>query len=294
MQLPVVPTPSVQHIAILNCEDNVPEVEKVYGPLFSSIFISVFEGAAKRLRLQSQVRYSAWDPKAGQFPDPDTVDAIVVTGSMAGAYDTYPWIAPLAEFIKLIYTQYPRVRIHGVCFGHQIICQTLVGPHGVVVEKDPNGFEFGLQTITMNPLLTEYFPGLQDFVPATSTQDGTTVAAPQLRLQLGHGDHVVLPQPPATLPPGWMCIGSSAHCAVQGLFEPSRVLTFQPHFECDGFIMSESFLHLFRPDAGFSLDVVNKAVADTKGEHDSLAAAEWVLQFLLGMLPTPETAVKVK
>jgi GMP synthase-like glutamine amidotransferase len=266
-------------------------VTEVYGPYFSGIFMSVLENAAQRLTLPSPVEITGWDAMNGQFPDLSTVDAIIVTGSMAGAYDTYPWIKPLADFIKLIYTKYPHVRIAGVCFGHQIICQTLLGPHGVIVEKHPGGFENGLQTVVLNPKLVEYFPGLRDYISTTSSSDGTCVA-PQVRLQLGHGDHVVLPKPPQALPGRWLPVGSTQHCHVQGLFEPGRVLTTQPHWECDSFIMSESFKYLFTPEKGFSREEIGKWAESTKGEHDSLAMQESVLQFLLGMLPEPEAQAK--
>ncbi|KAK4938753.1 hypothetical protein LTR10_020856 [Elasticomyces elasticus] len=284
MQLPVASTSPTRHIAILDCERNVPAVEEAYGPYFSGIFISVLQGAAERLHLSSTVRVSGYDVIAGQYPDPSIIDAFIVTGSMAGAYDTYPWIQPLADFIKLVYKEYPHVRISGVCFGHQIICQALCGEHGVIVEKHPGGFEFGLQTVNMDPNLTAYFPGLERYIPSATEPNGTS-EAPQLRLQLGHGDHVVLPKPPQNLPGGWMALGYTKHCHVQGLFEPGRVLTSQPHWEFDSFIMSESISYLFTPERGFPQEEVDSWIEGTKGKHDSLMMQEWILQFLLGLLP---------
>jgi len=285
--------PRQQHIAILDCERNVPVVQTKYGVYFSGIFMAKFEQAANSLKLATPIRYSGWDVVAGQLPDPATVDAIIVSGSMAGAYDTYPWIAPLATFIETVYTQYPHVRIAGVCFGHQIVCQTLLGKHGVFVEKHPGGFEFGLQTVTVNPKLAQYWPGLEGYVSNAAEASSSASTPPKLRLQLGHGDHVVLPAD-GKLPGNWMDIGSSPHCSVQGLFEPGRVLTMQPHFECDEFIMSESFRHLFTADDGFSREQMDKAIADTKGPHDSLRTTEWILQFLLGMLPAAAETVPEK
>lgn len=283
-----------QHIAILDCERNVPVVEEVYGPYFSGIFISVLQGAAERLRLPSSVKITGYDVIAGQYPDPGTIDGLIVTGSMAGAYDTYPWIQPLADFIKLVYKEYPNVRISGVCFGHQIICQALCGEHGVIVEKHPGGFEFGLQTVVMNPKLTTYFPGLERYIPTTAGTEDATSKAPQLRLQLGHGDHVVLRKAPANLPGRWMSLGSTKHCHVQGLFEPGRVLTSQPHWEFDSFIMSESISYLFTPERGFPQEEVNSWREGTKGKHDSLAMQEWILQFLLGLLPDSDSGCTLK
>ncbi|KAL6241451.1 hypothetical protein RBB50_011715 [Rhinocladiella similis] len=290
MQLSGQPSRRVRRIAILDCERNVPIIANTYGPYFSGIFTSVLADAAKRLELSCPLDLCGFDVTRGQFPDPSMIDAILVTGSMAGAYDPYPWIKPLADFIKLVYVRYPEVRIAGVCFGHQIISQTLLGSHGVVVEKHPGGFESGLQTVMVNPKLTPYFPGLEDYINANTTSDGLE-PVPQLRLQLGHGDHVVLPNAPQSLPDKWMSLGSTKHCHVQGLFEPGRVLTSQPHWECDSWIMSESFRYLFTPKNGYRLEEVEVWVEGTKGEHDSLAVQEWVLQFLLDMLPS-DNAVK--
>ncbi|KIW16029.1 hypothetical protein PV08_06080 [Exophiala spinifera] len=291
MQLPAKPGRRVRRIAILDCERNVPIIAKTYGPYFSGIFSSVLADTAKRLDLSFPPDFCGFDVVRGQFPDPSTIDAILVTGSMAGAYDPYPWIKPLADFIKLVYTRYPEVRIAGVCFGHQIISQTLLGSHGVIVEKHPGGFEAGLQTVMVNPELTQYFPGLEDYIKANTTSEGSE-ATPQLRLQLGHGDHVVLPKAPQSLPGGWMSLGSTKHCHVQGLFEPGRVLTSQPHWECDSWIMSESFSYLFTPQKGYRPEEVEGWVEGTKGGHDSLAMQEWVLQFLLDMLPSEDDTMK--
>ena len=293
MQLPAPSTSPPRHIAILDCERNVPVVEEVYGPYFSGIFIPVLQGAAERLHLASSVKITGYDVVAGQYPDPSKIDGFIVTGSMSGAYDTYPWIQPLADFIKLVYEEYLHVRISGVCFGHQIICQTLCGEQGVLVEKHPGGFEFGLQTVIMDPKLTAYFPGLERYIPPTAESLGTS-EAPQLRLQLGHGDHVVLPKAPQNLTGRWMSLGSTKHCHVQGLFEPGRVLTSQPHWEMDSFIMSESLSYLFTPERGFPQEEVDAWIEGTKGKHDSLMMQEWILQFLLGLLPDSEDEGLIK
>lgn len=291
MQLPARSGCQVRRIAILDCERNVPTIAKAYGPYFSGIFTSVLADAAKRLDVSCPLDLCGFDVVKGHFPDPRKIDAILVTGSMAGAYDPDPWIKPLADFIKLVYSRYPEVRIAGVCFGHQIISQTLLGGHGVIVEKHPGGFESGLQTVMLNPKLTPYFPGLEYYINADTVSVGSG-PEPQLCLQFGHGDHVVLPKAPGSLPGRWMSLGSTKHCHVQGLFEPGRVLTSQPHWECDSWIMSESFRYLFTPERGYRPDEVEGWVEGTKGKHDSLAMQEWVLQFLLDMLPSGDAMVQ--
>ncbi|TDZ30195.1 putative glutamine amidotransferase-like protein [Colletotrichum spinosum] len=263
-----------KRIAILDTDVMVPAVQPVYGKYYSSQYIKHFQAAANRIGLHQSPEYSTWDVLAGSYPDPATVDAIVITGSIAAAYDTDPWVLELAAFIDKVYTQHPTVRIFGTCFGHQLIGQVLLGPHGAVVEKDPNGYEFGVRNVALNPKLIEDFPCLEQLrQPGTATHG--------IRLQMCHGDHVALPKPPGRLPGNWVNIGGSAHCQVQGLYEPARVLTIQPHFECDQFIMEATIRHFYTPKNGFQPRFLEDAFQGTRKDDDAGLAAEWVLRFLL-------------
>ena len=37
------------------------------------------------------------------LPDPDNLEAILITGSAAGVYDDLDWIAPLERFVRAAY-----------------------------------------------------------------------------------------------------------------------------------------------------------------------------------------------
>lgn len=78
-----------------------------------------------------------------------------------------------------------------------------------------------------------------------------------------------------------MCIGSTPKCAIQGLFEPSRILTFQFHFEFDKHIMTDFVDHFFRQDSRFSDDKLRQAFGKIQAEDDSDLVAEWVVKFFL-------------
>ncbi|GKT44956.1 putative glutamine amidotransferase-like protein [Colletotrichum spaethianum] len=255
----------------------VPAVQSTYGQYYSAQYIKLLGAAAKRLDVLQHVKFTTWDVVSGIYPDPANVDAILITGSIAAAYDTDLWVLTLGTFIERVYTTYPNVRIFGTCFGHQLIGKVLLGPHGAVVEKDPKGYEFGVQTISLNQKLVEDFPCLSALGQAESVSDSFSR---NLRLQMCHGDHVALPQSPAKLPGSWMSIGGTTHCEVQGLYEPSRVLTIQPHFECNKTIMEETIKYFYTPEKGFSQEFLQQAFADTKKEDDAAVAAEWVLRFL--------------
>lgn len=218
------------------------------------------------------------------------IDAILITGSAASAYDKDPWIRDLQSFIQTVHTDYPLVKIFGSCFGHQIVAQALLSnnapeisaPNASTfhVEHAQTGFEMGIQQITLDPSFTASFPPLA----RASSQN-------PFRIQLIHGDMVV----PArnskiSLPAPWMNIGSSAQCPIQGLYSPGRVLTYQGHFEFDVFVNAE-LCQEFGRRANWSpqqvasyLEQINRARVPGKedDDDDSKAAAEAVVLFFAG------------
>ncbi|OHE97177.1 oxidoreductase family protein [Colletotrichum orchidophilum] len=60
------------------------------------------------------------DVVTGHYPDPAAVDAVLLTSSIATAYDTDPWVLESAAFVWQVYERHPGVRIFGTCFGHQL------------------------------------------------------------------------------------------------------------------------------------------------------------------------------
>ncbi|CAH1766271.1 12314_t:CDS:2 [Entrophospora sp. SA101] len=59
----------------------------------------------------------------------EDIDAIIITGSSFSVYEDVPWIHKLDNFISLIYNNYRKVKLVGICFGHQIIAKALAGKH---------------------------------------------------------------------------------------------------------------------------------------------------------------------
>ncbi|KAF5507194.1 putative glutamine amidotransferase-like protein [Colletotrichum aenigma] len=270
------PTPTPSVIAILDTDTTVPSIQHSHGKYYSAAYIHHLTAAATAASLPVPT-FTTHNVLEDAYPDPAAVSAILITGSIAAAYDTHPWVLRLAAFIADVYANHRHVRIFGTCFGHQLIGQVLLGPHGAVVEKDPAGYEFGVQTIALHPRLVAEYPCLRGLA---QVDDGQQKDVRGLRLQMCHGDHVALP---ATLPGSWLNIGGSAQCAVQGLYEPSRVLTIQPHFEGDQVMMEETIKHFYTPEKGFSPEFLEKAFEGTRRQDDAGVAAEWVLRFLLGI-----------
>ena len=310
------PPPQKLHIAVLDTDVPIPKVYAARG-LYSTQFRTLLRGAASRLNdslLKSppvEIHTTAWDAVGGCLPPLEClrtatsqgsggplgpIDGILITGSAAGAYDIAheQWIVELQKYIQQVYAEYPEVKMFGSCFGHQLIAQALLsveygscngstkegaGKKPLKVEYFPEGREVGLVSITVDEQFKSAFPILSD-LPTGS-----------LRLQLIHGDRVVSASDPnvVSLPDGWVNLGGTEKCPIQGLYKPGRVLSYQGHFEFDTFVNRETcFAFAERgnwPSEKLEKFVKNIEVAAVPGkddEDDSKVAAEVVVLFFGG------------
>lgn len=165
----------------------------------------------------------------------------------------------MSNFFQVVYTTQSHIKFFGSCFGHQILAQALLGQYGVKVERSDHGWENGVHEVTLSAQFIAHFPNLRNKT---------------MRYQFVHSDHVVA----ESLPPGWLSIGSSYKCKVQGLFEPGRVLTYQGHPEFD-----QKILYYFMDILGGSGILDNETYeASLKlidQESTSQLAAEVVVRF---------------
>lgn len=134
-------------LAILEADVPLPSVVERLGK-FDAIFTSMFDAACKSLNppqtLESQLTVTAYDVISGDtttaYPDPEDIDAVLVTGSRYSAYADDEWVVRLMAFIRRLLLTDDRVRVIGVCFGHQIIARAL----GAEVVPSPLGWELSL------------------------------------------------------------------------------------------------------------------------------------------------------
>lgn len=95
----------VIRIAVLNCMTPIKPVFDARGP-FDRIFQSLFGSAAERINTRLdlsliKIKCIGYDCTKGEYPPSlDAVDAVVITGSTASAYDGVPWVYTLIQYTQ--------------------------------------------------------------------------------------------------------------------------------------------------------------------------------------------------
>ncbi|KAI3394038.1 hypothetical protein diail_3303 [Diaporthe ilicicola] len=256
-------------VAMLNADTSVPNVYANLGT-FGDILHRKLLAAADRRYHRLNIVHSVFNVVMGEYPDSlDDLDAVFITASAASSYDDEAWIKRLQEYVVMVYTMYPKVKLFGSCFGHHIICQALLKDYGVRVARRPGGWEVGVSEVRF----TNEFRGafghvgpsaveecclrLRNRLPSPESESESDEEAScaldrvggvvpySAYLEFVHADEVVLPE--FSLPKPWVLLGSTGHCKVPGIYQAGRVLTLQGHFEFDTF-KSQETMRIFGAD----------------------------------------------
>ncbi|GAD98192.1 hypothetical protein PVAR5_6883 [Paecilomyces variotii No. 5] len=245
-------------IAILENDTPLERTKEKYGG-YGGVFESLLKASAKelgqpeKLDPETGLEITKWDivHRDDLYPNLDDIDAILMTGSRHNSFDNIPWINKLVEFIQKVLAQ-DRVRIIGVCFGHQILGRAL----GAKVGRSDEGWEVSVCEMDLTEKGKELF------------------GRDKLRLQQMHRD-IVFSYPPNVTP-----LGSSPRCAVQGMYSPGRFISVQGHPEFTKEIISD--IIEARSKAGiFSDDESKDAMARAGNQNDGIAVGVAFLKFLL-------------
>ena len=149
------------------------------------------------------------DAVGGQaLPAPDTIDALIISGSAHTLTDYADWSVRATAWVELVLSH--GTPTLGVCYGHQMIGEILGGQVGI----NPRGREVGVHLVdkrTDDPL----FEGLPDRFPVIQT----------------HRDAVL------RVPDGANVIARSELCDIQALAIGDHVRTIQWHPEFDAEII---------------------------------------------------------
>lgn len=116
----------MQTLGILKA-DIVDEPERTENGDFDEMFVKLFT-AVPQFAHECRV----YELTLNEFPKSvHECDSYLITGSRFSVYDDEPWIHQLKNFVRRIHEA--KVRLIGVCFGHQIIADTL---GGIVVKSE--------------------------------------------------------------------------------------------------------------------------------------------------------------
>ncbi|MEE2930340.1 MAG: type 1 glutamine amidotransferase [Pseudomonadota bacterium] len=189
------------------------------------------------------------------LPDPETLDAILITGSPAGVYEDEPWMPPLMDFIRsTANVQVPQI---GVCFGHQAIAHAL----GAKVTKSEKGWGIGRHTYDIR---------------APQSWMGTNPPA-TFSLGVSHQDQVL------TLPPGAQLVAQNAFCEYAALAYPAaKAISFQGHPEYSAAFSCA--LYGVRKGRQLPIQMVDAAEASLAEPLDNDLVGRWIAGFLKAAL----------
>lgn len=247
-------TPLPLRVAVLECDNPPPGAVKVYGS-YGGLFTSLLGAAASSLSPplpKEDLIISAFNVKQQIYPPSlDNIDGVLISGSKASPFEDEPWILKLVEYVKQILAQ-DRVRIVGVCFGHQIVGRALDVPVG----RSSAGWELSVTDLELTDVGKEVFG-----------QD-------KLAIHQLHRDVV------ATYPEGVVPLAHTDKCLNHAMYIPRRVITIQGHPEYNDEILGE--ILVARNKSGIIDDESFKsAMARLKNKHDGVLVARAFLKFLM-------------
>ncbi|KAL8807947.1 MAG: hypothetical protein Q9182_000413 [Xanthomendoza sp. 2 TL-2023] len=252
------PPPQPTHhlrIAILECDTGLPKALAKY-KRYAAISSALLEAGAQAAGLRpGESEISLWDVvnDVGTFPSLEDVDGVFLTGSKFDSFATDPWTNALVDFTKQILAQ-TRVKLVGVCFGHQIIGRAMGARVG---RNDSQGWEVSVTDVDLTAEGKSFFEGRD-----------------KLSLYQMHKDIVF------DYPAGVQPLGSTAQCLVQGMFVPGRVITVQGHPEFTEEILSE-ILEVRHEQGVFGDEIYREAMARVGRKHDGLMVGKRFIEFLL-------------
>ncbi|KAM6519330.1 hypothetical protein FALCPG4_012973 [Fusarium falciforme] len=242
-------------LAILEADTPQPQTRDRYGG-YTGVFTALLNAAANSLKppqkLDEIVTIKGYDVvnELHSYPALEDIDAILITGSRHTAFDNDPWIVKLVEYTKKA-IETDRVRVVGICFGHQIIGRAA----GAKLGRSDKGWEIAVTEVDLTAKGKEIF-GLD-----------------KMRIHQMHRD-IVFEFPPNSIP-----LGSNAICEVQAFYSPGRYISVQGHPEFTDEIISEILFN--RHTVGiFSDELYADAMKRAPIPHDGVAIARAFLKFI--------------
>ena len=225
---------------------------------YGRMFVEFFHGPGQ---------WDVLDVEHDQFPARvRDYDAYIITGSRYSAYDDVPFIKRLLELIREI--DRARIRVLGICLGHQALAQALGGR----VQSSTMGWELGVREV--------------QFTTAAADYPGLATAPRPLRILQTHRDIVT------ALPPGAQHLARSTDTAIEMFALGEHLLGLQGHPELDAEVIRETVRKL-----GDSLTPrqAQEAEASLSLPPHHTFLRDWLLDFLTNgkVQPRPQSSARV-
>ena len=215
-------------------------------------------------RLGGGLAYRHYQVQTGELPrDLGECDAYLITGSRAGVYDELHWLPPLRAWLRDFHAR--GARIIGICFGHQLIADTLGGRAG----KSPNGWGVGVRT---------------ERIDASRWPEHLGAPSATLKLLYSHQDQVLVPPPQA------VSLAGSDFCPYAALAIGGNILSFQghPEFTPDYLRRLMARRHELLGEACY------RAALDSLDQPtDEAIVGRWLLEFIAGPETQPTAGVAI-
>jgi GMP synthase-like glutamine amidotransferase len=193
--------------------------------------------------------------------------ASLTFASEHNSFDNDPWILKLVEFTKKVLDQ-DRVRIIGVCYGHQIIGRAL----GMKVGRGDNGWETSVCSVKLSKKGEELFK--KDTLVNISSSIAYRTANVLQSIHQMHRDIVY------GFPEGVTSLGSSPVCENQGMYSKGRLITIQGHPEFTEGIMRD-VLQVRKDQGLWPIEYWRIGMDKAADHHDGVAIGAAFLSFLL-------------
>ncbi|MDP6969784.1 MAG: hypothetical protein QGG88_11825 [Gammaproteobacteria bacterium] len=189
-----------------------------------------------------------FDAVMGELPTvPEDYDGVVLTGSIANVTEQEPWMAELYKHIRRL--DKAKVKLVGICFGHQAIAHALGG------EVGPQVPQVGIEAVTM-----------------VQAPDWMQPRQSQVSLLCGNFQQVL------SLPEGFQVLGTQGACAIPFYAKGEHILGCQYHPE-----FSTDYMHLYTDYVADKLgpECTDQARSQLQGHHDGALVGQWIANFVL-------------
>ncbi|KAL6211441.1 hypothetical protein ACLB2K_016667 [Fragaria x ananassa] len=123
---------------VLLCAEDTDFVKKMYGGYF---------GVFRKMLAEEGETWDLYRVACGEFPDDDDVesyDGFVISGSSRDAHGNDAWICRLLTLLTRLDSL--KIKVLGICFGHQILSRALGGKSGRAI----TGWDIGIRTVHLS------------------------------------------------------------------------------------------------------------------------------------------------